>query len=489
MGQNIRRLACILIMVMAATTLLVRPLYCAPNFWDLSGNWAAPYIGALAERGIISGYQDGSVRPNNSISRAEFIAMVNRAFGISATTRIDYPDVRRGSWYYSDVARAVAAGYIQGFPDGTMRPDALISRQEAAAVMARVMLPGVTRTRALAFSDAASIPAWSRNSIAVMAEAGYLSGYPDGSIRPFANISRAEVAAIVGKGLGITVTPTIAVTGYNVRDYGARGDGSTDDTEAIQDAVDVAYARGGGTVYVPAGTYMIDGERSVWLKDNIKLQMDTGATLKAIPTYSDTYAVLAVYGNSNVEIMGGNILGERNDHYGGGGQWGHGIRIEGSDNIRISGVSVADCWGDGIYIGSSDYQNYSHDVVVEKFTIDNCRRSGISIISCRDLVIRDGVISNTNNADGLEPQAGINMEPNYASEYLENILIENIKTRYCAGWGIDSYWGNSYGSPNHFSLTIRNCSDVGSGYGGLRMDNIDYYLENPSLLSFDFTLE
>jgi len=279
---------------------------------------------------------------------------------------------------------------------------------------------------------------------------------------------------------------TAAVSGINVKNYGAKGDGVTDDTSAIQSAVNYAQNNGGATVYVPDGTYMIEATRGILITRSVKLVLSANATLQAKATSSDTYNVIRVYGASNVDISGGRVIGDRLNHMGTGGQWGHCIELEGCNGVNIHDIAVSNAFGDGIYIGSTDSQPYSQDVTVKNFTIDNCRRAGLTIISGRNITIQNGIISNTNNSQGLEPQAGINMEPNSSNEFLVNILIADMQTKNCNGFGVDSYWANCYGSPTTFSLTVKNYTDTGSKLGGLRMDNINYYLAHPSLIKLVF---
>ncbi|NMC27389.1 MAG: hypothetical protein GYA42_04500 [Syntrophomonadaceae bacterium] len=304
---------------------------------------------------------------------------------------------------------------------------------------------------------------------------------------PAATSTTAVAAATTTISTTSPSAATAAVSGINVKNYGAKGDGVTDDTSAIQSAVNYAQNNGGATVYVPDGTYMIEATRGILITRSMKLVLAANATLQAKATSSDTYNVIRVYGASNVDISGGRVVGDRLNHMGTSGQWGHCIELEGCNGVNIHDIAVSNAFGDGIYIGSTDSQPYCQDVTVKNFTIDNCRRAGLTIISGRNITIQNGIISNTNNSQGLEPQAGINMEPNSSNEFLVNILIADMQTKYCNGFGIDSYWANCYGSPTTFSLTVKNYTDTGSKLGGLRMDNINYYLAHPSLIKLVFT--
>lgn len=244
----------------------------------------------------------------------------------------------------------------------------------------------------------------------------------------------------------------------NVRYCGAKGDGITDDTRAIQNAINYSYHKGGGTVFIPDGVYLVNPDVSIALRNKVKLKLSGNATLKALPTDKGNYSILLISDVNNAEVVGGNILGERYEHAGSTGEWGMGINIIGSNNIYIADVSVSDCWGDGIYIGVTPKQNYCENIKIQNFKIHNNRRQGISIISVKNLTIRDGVISTTH---GTDPQSGIDLEPDYSTEFLQNIVIENLNTKNNKGYGITSHFvpGLPFGS---VSITIKNHKDVGS---------------------------
>ena len=246
----------------------------------------------------------------------------------------------------------------------------------------------------------------------------------------------------------------------NVKDFGATGDGSTDDTVAIQNAVDDVKAAGGGTVLVPDGVYIIDAVKSIRLKSNIQLRLSPNATLQAAPNDKANYAVIRIINDENVEVVGGSIIGERDYHTGESGEWGHGINVIGSSMIRIADIAISDCLGDGIYLGSSQDQNYCADVIIENFDIHNCRRNGITVISGRLVTIRDGVISDTN---GTDPQSAICLEPNNIEEYLEDILIDNVKAINSVKYGLFFGLGGYVDTAHDVSVILREFTSLNHG--------------------------
>lgn len=251
----------------------------------------------------------------------------------------------------------------------------------------------------------------------------------------------------------------------NVKDFGAKGDQFSNDTSAIQTAIDFVYPQGGGTVYLPAGTYMVNPDQSIRLRSNIKLKLDGKAVLKARPSIEEYYNIILILNADNVEITGGKIVGERYRHVGTTGEWGSGIGILGSSNVHINDLAITDCWGDGIFIGPSwpntlDYKEYCSQVTIERFNLYNNRRQGISVISAKNLVIRDGEASYQN---GTRPESGIDLEPDRPSQFLENVLIENVTTKHNQ-IGILVALTTWNGSSSRLSINIKNVTDVGSPF-------------------------
>ncbi len=271
---------------------------------------------------------------------------------------------------------------------------------------------------------------------------------------------QADAAASAIKGAQNSLVKSALV---NVKNYGAKGDGAADDTAAIQSAINYA-ASIGGTVSIPDGTYMINADTRLRLKSNVRLCLSKNAVLKAKASSNESYVVISVLNASDVEITGGKIVGERDVHLGTTGEWGHGISVRNSKNIHIADVSVTNCWGDGMYIGAAytgtvGETNYCENVVIERCTADSNRRNGISIISVKKLLVKDCVLSNSN---GTKPQAGIDFEPNYSTEFMQNVVVENLKTINNADSAICVSLSRIETSANEVDITISNWTDSGS---------------------------
>lgn len=164
---------------------------------DYEGHWAQKTIETWLEKGDLKGFQDGSVKPNQSITRAEFMTLVNRSFAFTAESKISFTDVASTNWAYSEVAKAVAAGYIQGY-NNDIRPGDPINRQEAAVVVGKLLkLAGGNINDLKMFSDAGQIAEWGKSSVAAAVEAGILKGYPNGTFAPQQALTRAESLTLI----------------------------------------------------------------------------------------------------------------------------------------------------------------------------------------------------------------------------------------------------------------------------------------------------
>lgn len=238
------------------------------------------------------------------------------------------------------------------------------------------------------------------------------------------------IEIVIEKKSASTVTPptsTAPVTqGKTVKDYGAKGDGVTNDTTAIQTALNE-----NAMVCIPDGTYMINVDKPLLLKSNQTVTLSTNAVLKALPSSNGYNAVIRMSGVSNVNIIGGKIIGERYGHLGSSGEWGMGIQvIQGSNNIKISNMTISDCWGDGIFLGDSPYVS---DINIDSVVCDNNRRQGLSITDAKRVTINNSIFKNTN---GTLPEAGIDIEPD-ANQTSENIKITNTQCFGNKGSGLD----------------------------------------------------
>ena len=210
--RNFKRIIAVLAIICLMFSLMPANTF-AFQATDISGHWAQVKIQSWIDKGLIKGYPDGTFKPDQDITRAEFMALVNRAFGYTAVAPITYTDVKAGSWYAPEVAKAQAAGYITGYPDGTMKPENPISREEVATIISRIKKLNSDVNAADKYTDAAKIGSWSKGQVGAVTSAKIMQGYPDGSFMPQGLITRAEVVEALDNALHYTapvvVTPPV----------------------------------------------------------------------------------------------------------------------------------------------------------------------------------------------------------------------------------------------------------------------------------------
>ena len=141
------------------------------------------------------------------MTRAEFVAMVDSAFQVAAGQgKNSFKDVRGNDWFAKDVQSALAAGFVSGYPDGTFRPQQAVNRQEAASMMAKLL--NLNGGENLNFSDANQIDNWAKPSIAGLLAKGVMTGYPGNTFCPKKTITRAEAVVMIHKALALqSLTP------------------------------------------------------------------------------------------------------------------------------------------------------------------------------------------------------------------------------------------------------------------------------------------
>lgn len=188
---------------------------------DIQGHWAQAQLQQWLDRGYLGGYPDGTVKPNKAITRGEYVTMVNRLFGFTSKATVTFKDMKSTNWNYSEVAKAVEAGYIGGYEDNTFRANNPLTREEAAVITAK-LLKLSTNTTSTKFKDNAQIAAWAKGAVSAASDKKIVNGYPDGTFGPKRSLTRAEAVGIIntsvihypGSGVvgGVTPTPTPSAT-------------------------------------------------------------------------------------------------------------------------------------------------------------------------------------------------------------------------------------------------------------------------------------
>ena len=191
------------LMTLCLGFLLCLPALTAASITDTIGHWAEVHIEKWINDGLITGYPAGQFKPDNSITRAELVSLVNRAFKIpESNASHNFSDVKPSDWFYDDVMSGQAAGYISGYTDGTFKPNNPITRQEAAALLAKLLNLGSDNASAMAsFGDYQSIGQWAEAAVNGVVTHGIMNGFPDKTFRAQKNITRAETVVTLDKAL------------------------------------------------------------------------------------------------------------------------------------------------------------------------------------------------------------------------------------------------------------------------------------------------
>lgn len=199
------------------------PVYASAGPTDISGHWAQSQIEKAYAQGLVIGYPDGTFKPDQNVSRAEFVTMVNNAFGFTSETSTYFTDVKDTDWFAGQISRAKAAGYISGYEDGSFKPNNYISRQEVAAIMSRIIRTSNPAGIDLLsrFIDAEAISSWAQGAVASVIASGTMQGYPDQTFKPQNFITRAEAVVVLNQAIGIEPQPvTQSITSITVTGAG-----------------------------------------------------------------------------------------------------------------------------------------------------------------------------------------------------------------------------------------------------------------------------
>ncbi|MDQ0114704.1 choice-of-anchor I family protein [Paenibacillus harenae] len=184
------------------------------TFDDVSSHWAKSAIESLASKLIVSGVDENRFAPNQNITRAEFTAIIVRSLGLNEVAAGgQFSDVSASKWYAPAIETAIQAGLIGGYEDGTFRPDQTITRQEIASILlkavrfadadaAATIAAKANATNSLsAIKDAGTVAAWAKTAVAEALAAGIVEGKTDGMLAPAAKATRAEAVTMLQRTL------------------------------------------------------------------------------------------------------------------------------------------------------------------------------------------------------------------------------------------------------------------------------------------------
>lgn len=184
---------CIFVSSLSTTTM-------AAGIKDIGNHWAKNYIQGLVEKKVINGYPDGTFKPENNITREEATTIVANYIGSEEIKKEkeSFSDVKKERWSYTAIENLVEKKVINGYPDGTFKPVKDMTRAEFAAII-NIYLKKNNKIEKKEDKKLKDIDKhWAKPMIEEVANSGYINGYPDGTFRPENNITRAEVATIIG---------------------------------------------------------------------------------------------------------------------------------------------------------------------------------------------------------------------------------------------------------------------------------------------------
>lgn len=244
----------------------------------------------------------------------------------------------------------------------------------------------------------------------------------------------------------------------------------TDSTAAFQRALDSG-----------AETVVVDKQSSDWIVDplhvrsNTRIVFENDVTVRARKgMFKGRNDILfSAHCVKNVEFIGQGkamIVMNADDYRNPGlykpSEFRHAIRLEQVNGAKISNLIIQGSGGDGIYIDTLI------DGLIERVTSENNVRQGISVVSCRNLTVRDCVFATT---AGMPPQSGIDIEPDGARDFIENVLIEDCLFIGNAGWGIDFHLDGLNHNSRPVSIRVINCKVYGNRWAGVRFDAAGRY--------------
>nr|WP_242072301.1 S-layer homology domain-containing protein [Microcoleus sp. FACHB-68] len=184
------------------------PTSAQTKFADIQTHWAKPCIEQLTTQQIIAGYPDGSFRPNEPVTRAEFAALINKAYSNTAPVRdaSSFNDVSASNWAYSAIRQAYRTGFLSGYPNQVFNPNQNIPRVQVLVALANGLKYQPSRFAPLTlnatFEDSADIPSYAFNAVAAATEKRLAVNYPSvRSLKPNQQATRADVATFLCQAL------------------------------------------------------------------------------------------------------------------------------------------------------------------------------------------------------------------------------------------------------------------------------------------------
>lgn len=169
------------------------------KFSDIKGHWAESAINDFVSKGYVGGYSDGTFKPNNNITRAEFVSILNNYFGLTKSSGKVFNDTKT-HWAKSAIDIAVTNGVCNGVTTTQFKPNDPITREQVAVMLSNYKkLTDNNHEEIYKFTDKAQISSYAKDSVEGVVERGYMSGYSDGTFKPKNKITRAEAVSTLSR--------------------------------------------------------------------------------------------------------------------------------------------------------------------------------------------------------------------------------------------------------------------------------------------------
>ncbi|BBI31383.1 S-layer homology domain-containing protein [Cohnella abietis] len=172
--------------------------------------WASAELASWKQLGLLKGDQNGLIQPNQAVTKAEFLAFVNRVFNYTLTSDKSFGDVAPTAWYAKDISKAAAAGIVLGDSKGNVAPLEILTREKAAIILSRVFDVASSASSGTKFADDGKISSWAAEAVYAMKGAGYVEGTANGSFQPQKALTRAEAVKMINNVMGLLIADSAA---------------------------------------------------------------------------------------------------------------------------------------------------------------------------------------------------------------------------------------------------------------------------------------
>jgi len=169
------------------------------EFNDVTNHWAKEYVERLTFMGVVNGVDDNNFRPSSHVTRAEISKVLGLALALDdENSPLDFTDAEEiPKWAISSIGNLVKKGIIKGYEDNTFRPSSYITRMELAALLSPILAKQKIDSEEILFKDNDIIPNWGKDAIYSMKSLGILEGYEDGTFRPNNLVTRGEMSKVM----------------------------------------------------------------------------------------------------------------------------------------------------------------------------------------------------------------------------------------------------------------------------------------------------